>query len=299
MKNGDTRRGPLSRRMIEVSAIVASPPIPEPMMTPVRSRSSSSSGVHPASFSACSAAATAKRMKVSTLRWSFGAIQSSALKVPSLPSPSGTSQAMSVARCDASKRVIFPAPDCPATSRAQVSSTPHASGVTMPSPVITTRRVGIASPSPKVLPLTAKDGSRQDRWPTARHRSHLPHSRGTAALNARSTCEGSGGLPPMRTRRELSIRRAVACQSQRSPCRGQYAPGSRWFEGGAVPPAPPSLYFRRHARTTACPSLPMVPARWPCYRSRAAGAPRPACRGIGVGTDPFRGLSQCSVSCDR
>ena len=45
MKNGDTRRGPFSFRMIAVSAIVASPPIPEPMITPVRSRSASSSGI--------------------------------------------------------------------------------------------------------------------------------------------------------------------------------------------------------------------------------------------------------------
>ena len=141
MKNGDTRRGPLSFRMIAVSAIVDSPPIPEPMMTPVLSRSSSSSGIQSASRSACSAAVIAKRMKLSTLRWSFGAIQSSGLNVPSDPSPQGTSQAMSHARWLASKRVIFPAPDCPATSRAQVASTPQASGDTIPSPVITTRRI--------------------------------------------------------------------------------------------------------------------------------------------------------------
>ena len=68
MKNGDTRRGPLSRRISAVSAIVASPPIPEPMITPVRSRSASSSGFQPASVTACSAAVNAKRMKASTLR---------------------------------------------------------------------------------------------------------------------------------------------------------------------------------------------------------------------------------------
>ena len=89
MKNGDTRRGPLSLRISAVSAIVASPPIPEPMITPVRSRSASSSGFQPASRSACSAAAIANRMKVSTLRWSFGAIQSSGLKVPSRPVAEG------------------------------------------------------------------------------------------------------------------------------------------------------------------------------------------------------------------
>ncbi len=87
MKNGETRRGPFSFRMIAVSAIVESPPIPEPMITPVRSRSASSSGIQSASRSACSAAVSAKRMNGSIFRWSFGATQSSGLNVPSEPSP--------------------------------------------------------------------------------------------------------------------------------------------------------------------------------------------------------------------
>ena len=58
---------------------------------------------------------------------------------------------MSQARCAASNRVIFPAPDCPATSRAQVSSTPQASGDTMPSPVMTTRRMPISPPDVALL----------------------------------------------------------------------------------------------------------------------------------------------------
>ena len=151
MKNGDTRRGPFSFSTIAVSAMVASPPIPDPTMTPVRSRSASSSGFHPASASACSAAAIANRMKTSTLRLSLGAIQSSALNVPSDPSPSGTSQAMVQASWLGSNRVMRPAPDRPALSRAHVSSTPHASGETMPIPVITTRR--IAAPVPKARPV--------------------------------------------------------------------------------------------------------------------------------------------------
>ncbi len=73
-------------------------------------------------------------MKSSTLRLSLGSIQSSALKVPSLPSPTGISQAYCVVTLDVSNRWIGPAPDCPASSRFQVSSTPHASGVTMPAP---------------------------------------------------------------------------------------------------------------------------------------------------------------------
>jgi hypothetical protein len=80
-------------------------------------------------------------MKGSILRWSFGATQSSALKVPSEPSPTGTSQAMWQARWLGSNRVIRPAPDRPSISRAQVASTPLARGVTIPMPVITTRRI--------------------------------------------------------------------------------------------------------------------------------------------------------------
>jgi hypothetical protein len=42
---------------------------------------------------------------------------------------------------DVSNRVIAPAPDWPAISRDQVSSTPQASGVTIPRPVTTTLRI--------------------------------------------------------------------------------------------------------------------------------------------------------------
>ena len=82
------------------------------------------------------------RMKSSTLRRSLGSIQSFALKVPSLPSPRGISQAYFVTTSDASKRVIGPAPDLPASRRSHVASTPDASGVTIPSPVTTTLRIG-------------------------------------------------------------------------------------------------------------------------------------------------------------
>ena len=59
MKNGDTRRGPRSFRVIAVSAIVSNPPMPDPTMTPVRSRSASDASAQPASAIACSAAAIA------------------------------------------------------------------------------------------------------------------------------------------------------------------------------------------------------------------------------------------------
>jgi len=117
------------------------PPMPEPIITPVRSKSSCASGVQPESSTACCAAATPYRMKSSTLRRSFGAIQSSGLNVPSVPSPYGTSQAYLVATRSGSNRVIGPAPDWPSRIRVQLSSTPLASGVTIPSPVTTTRRI--------------------------------------------------------------------------------------------------------------------------------------------------------------
>ena len=56
MKKGETRRGPRSFNVTAVAAMDSSPPIPEPIITPVRSRLSSSSGLQPASATACSAA---------------------------------------------------------------------------------------------------------------------------------------------------------------------------------------------------------------------------------------------------
>ena len=56
MKNGLTRRGPLSFSRSEVSAMPLSPPIPEPMSTPVRSCFSGVSAFHSASRRARSAA---------------------------------------------------------------------------------------------------------------------------------------------------------------------------------------------------------------------------------------------------
>ncbi len=145
MKNGLTRLGPRSLISTAVSAMLVSPPMPDPIITPVRSRSSSVCGVQPLSFTACSAAAMPYRMKSSTLRRSFGSIQSSGLKLPSDPSPYGTSQAYFVTTPDASNRVIGPAPDCPSSRRDQVSSTPQASGVTIPNPVTTTLRMRVPS----------------------------------------------------------------------------------------------------------------------------------------------------------
>src|SRR5690554_2514382 len=82
-------------------------------------------------------------MKRSIRRCSRGETQSFMLKVPFEPSPRGISQAIRHGRCEASNHVIGPAPDCPSIRRAHVSSTPQASGETIPSPVMTTRRMGL------------------------------------------------------------------------------------------------------------------------------------------------------------
>ena len=59
MKNGLTRRGPRSFKSSAVSAMPLKPPIPEPIMTPVRSCFSVVSAFQPKSSIACSAAAMA------------------------------------------------------------------------------------------------------------------------------------------------------------------------------------------------------------------------------------------------
>src|SRR6185503_18345293 len=139
MKKGETLRGPRSFRRIAVSAMPFRPPMPEPIMVPVAQRSSSLEGCQSASSSAWRAAAIAKMMKSSTLRCSFGSIHWSGLKVPSLPSPRGITQAIWLARSATSNVSIFLAPLSPLRIRFHVVSTPQPSGVTMPSPVTTTR----------------------------------------------------------------------------------------------------------------------------------------------------------------
>ena len=70
MKNGETRLGPFSSRILCVASISGRPPIPEPMTTPTRSAFSSSIR-SPESSSAKRAAASAKWMKVSLFLTSF------------------------------------------------------------------------------------------------------------------------------------------------------------------------------------------------------------------------------------
>ena len=69
MKNGERRRGPARASVIAPSVMPGSPPMPEPIITPVRSRGSSSSAAfQPESSTAWTAAAIAKTMNSSILR---------------------------------------------------------------------------------------------------------------------------------------------------------------------------------------------------------------------------------------
>src|SRR5882757_6833857 len=153
MKNGDTLRGPRSLSSSAVSAIPDRPPIPEPIMVPVAQRSSSVAGCQSASSSACLAALIAKMMKSSTLRWSFGSIHWSGLKLPSPPSPRGTTQAIRLVRSETSNVSIFLAPLSLLRMRFQVGSTPQPRGDTMPRPVTTTRLIS-GTPAPESRPTT-------------------------------------------------------------------------------------------------------------------------------------------------
>src|ERR1700730_1718535 len=81
-------------------------------------------------------------MKSSMRLCSLASTHWSGLKLPSEPSPRGTWQAILVGRSSTRNLVMALAPDCPASRRDQVSSTPQASGVTRPRPVTTTLRIG-------------------------------------------------------------------------------------------------------------------------------------------------------------
>src|SRR5215510_13612809 len=79
-------------------------------------------------------------IKSSTLRCSFGSIQSSGLNLPSDRAPRGMKHATWQLRSLTSNSSMRRAPLSPAIRRRQLASTPQPSGVTRPSPVITTRR---------------------------------------------------------------------------------------------------------------------------------------------------------------
>jgi len=88
---------------------------------------------------ASEAAAIAKMMNWSILRWSLGGTQSSALNRPADVSPRGTMPAILAGMSDTSKAWMERMPDWPAIRRSQHGLTPHPNGVTRPMPVTTTR----------------------------------------------------------------------------------------------------------------------------------------------------------------
>src|ERR1700682_7500 len=87
-------------------------------------------------------------MNGSTLRLSFGSIQSSGWYLPSSFLPFGMTQAIWAARSSTGNSLMRMAPLLPASRLDQLSSTPQPSGVTMPRPVTTTRLIKKRAPAP-------------------------------------------------------------------------------------------------------------------------------------------------------
>src|SRR5438477_5088003 len=176
MKKGETRRGPFSWSVMTPSMMPGSPPIPDPISTPVRSRFSASSGFQPESSTACIAAVIAKTMNSSILRWSLGGTHSSALKRPEAVSPRGTTPAIFAGRSDTSNAWMAAMPDWLASKRRQFTSTPQPSGVTIPIPVITTRLIPIetqpADGARRAAPM-ASSAMRLDKADRVLHRHDL------------------------------------------------------------------------------------------------------------------------------
>src|SRR5918992_1678244 len=133
--NGDTRPGPRSRSTRCCTRSVSMPPIPDEMITPARSRSTS--GL-PASSQASRAPPTANCVKRSVRLASFASIQSAG-------SNPRISPASLTWRSDVSKRSIGEIPERPEVIASQKASTPIPTGVTGPNPVTTTRRRSVSA----------------------------------------------------------------------------------------------------------------------------------------------------------
>src|SRR6478736_1746096 len=130
-KKGDTRSGPFRMYALQLSSYVCIPPIPLPMMTPVRSGDGNVPS-SPAWLTAWWAAASANCAKRSYRRASFRSMYLSGSKPL-------TSQAKRTDSLCGSNLVIGAAPGVPARSAVQVESTSVPTGVTSPRPVTTTR----------------------------------------------------------------------------------------------------------------------------------------------------------------
>src|SRR5919199_4952733 len=131
------RRGPPVRNFSCSSSMVERPPMPEPMITPVRSGSAEIAS-SPASSTASVAAAMPIWAKTSVLRASLGSMYRVASK-------SVTSHAICTGSSDASKPFMGPAPERPSIRPSQNASTPMPIGVTTPTPVTTTSVIDSSS----------------------------------------------------------------------------------------------------------------------------------------------------------
>src|SRR6266511_2373280 len=118
---------------MQLSSYVCMPPIPVPMMTPVRSGVGNFPS-SPAWVTAWAADPSANCANRSYRRASF-------LSMYSRGSNPFTSQAKRTDSFDGSNLVITPAPDRPSSKPAQIESTSVPTGVTSPRPVTTTRWV--------------------------------------------------------------------------------------------------------------------------------------------------------------
>src|SRR6266498_1363277 len=133
---GERRPGPLLSRMMCWSAVVSRPPMPEPMNTPISSRSAWFKS-RPESSNACQAACTPNWAKRSERRASLAEGKAGAGSNPL------TSPAMRVSKGAGSKWVIRSMPHWPARRFFHMVSISLPSGVTAPNPVRTTLRSGI------------------------------------------------------------------------------------------------------------------------------------------------------------
>ena len=134
--SGEARSAPRSSSARWLSSKASLPPLPVAMTVPARPPPSSI--VRSASSSASRAAATAIWLTRSILRVARRSMKSSGSK------PS-TSHAMRQAWPEVSKRVIGPAQARPASAAFQESRQPMPSGLTMPRPVMTTRRSSLTA----------------------------------------------------------------------------------------------------------------------------------------------------------
>src|SRR5262245_3126835 len=151
MVKGETRPGPRASSTRELSWIVAMPPMPEPIETPARSRSSFASA-SPAESAASRAAATASAITRSRRRASLPGTSPRS-------SSSGASPPKRTEKPSVSKRRSGPMPERPASAASQVEAASPPSGDTQPRPVTTTRRlgVGIGSVGLELLPEVGDD----------------------------------------------------------------------------------------------------------------------------------------------